>query len=289
MNGMRYREVIIIGAPRSGTNMLRDVICKLPGFGTWPCDEINYIWRHGNARWPSDELPAELATAGVRTHINRQFARCARRGPLNHVVEKTCANSLRVPFVDRVLSEAQYIFIYRDAIDAVASAIKRWKAPLDLVYTLKKARFVPLTDIPYYSLRFVKNRLYRLHSRERHLAFWGPMPDGLMTLPEQHSLFELCAMQWNACVKLAAEALKGMPPRKVHVVSYEDFVASPVRQLRAICSFLDVEPYYPLDQAVQAVSDSSVGKGMHDIAPSIRTRIAERVAPAWAALSELLE
>ena len=43
---------MIIGAARSGTNMLRDVLTSLDGVDTWPCDEINYIWRHGNIRWP---------------------------------------------------------------------------------------------------------------------------------------------------------------------------------------------------------------------------------------------
>jgi len=84
-----YVKVVVIGAPRSGTNMLRDVICRLPGFATWPCDEINYIWRHGNARWPSDALPPELATAKVRAYINRQFGGQARGRGARYLVEKT--------------------------------------------------------------------------------------------------------------------------------------------------------------------------------------------------------
>ena len=55
-------NIVLVGAPRSGTNMLRDVLTALDGIGTWPCDEINYIWRHGNVRYPSDELPRENAT-----------------------------------------------------------------------------------------------------------------------------------------------------------------------------------------------------------------------------------
>ena len=54
-------DVVIIGAPRSGTNMLRDILSTFEGVATWPCDEINYIWRHGNMSYPSDEIPRELA------------------------------------------------------------------------------------------------------------------------------------------------------------------------------------------------------------------------------------
>jgi len=44
--------VIIIGAPRSGTNIIRDVIVTNNNFTTWPCDEINYVWRYKNLEYP---------------------------------------------------------------------------------------------------------------------------------------------------------------------------------------------------------------------------------------------
>ena len=95
--------IIIIGAARSGTNMLRDVLTRLPGFVTWPCDEIPFIWRHGNVRHPSDVLPAESAGPDIRAYIRGKFEEFGRAHALSTVVEKTCSNSLRVPFVDRVL------------------------------------------------------------------------------------------------------------------------------------------------------------------------------------------
>ncbi|MDN5869901.1 MAG: sulfotransferase [Nitrococcus sp.] len=36
-----YQPVVIIGAPRSGTNMLRYVLTPIPGVRTWRCAEIN--------------------------------------------------------------------------------------------------------------------------------------------------------------------------------------------------------------------------------------------------------
>src|SRR5437667_64703 len=109
-----YTPIILVGAGRSGTNMLRDVLVRVRGFGTWPCDEINYIWRHYNVRYPTDEFPAELATTPVKKYIRSAFLRMARRDNLAYVVEKTCANSLRIRFVDQVLPEARYVFIVRD-------------------------------------------------------------------------------------------------------------------------------------------------------------------------------
>ena len=281
-----YQEVITIGAPRSGTNMLRDVICRLPGFATWPCDEINYLWRHGNARWPSDALPPELATRRVRGYINRQFRRQARARGAGFLVEKTCANSLRVPFVDRVLPDARYIFIHRQPLDAVASAAKRWHAPFELGYTLRKARFVPPSDVPYYGWRLVRNRLHRLVSGERRLASWGPRLESMPALLEKHSLPELCALQWNACVESAATALAALGTARVHTLGYEEFVSEPLAGLAEICRFL-AAPAAPsaLATAAAAVSDRSVGKGARELTTAVRQTLAPLTESGLAALA----
>ena len=88
-----YQPVIIIGAPRSGTNMLRDVLLGIDKVCSWPCDEINYIWRHGNVRYPSDEFPASLATPAVSAYIRRAFDKAALNFDGDVVLEKTCHNA----------------------------------------------------------------------------------------------------------------------------------------------------------------------------------------------------
>jgi len=257
-----YSPVIIIGAPRSGTNMLRDVLCQLEGVATWPCDEINYIWRHGNVRYPSDEIPAERASESVRSFIRKQFDWVARRYGAQTVVEKTCANSLRVPFVDRVVPDAKYVFIVRDGIDVTGSARLRWTAELDIPYLLEKVRFVPITDLPYYGGRYLWSRVYRLFSRDRRVAFWGPVLDGMDKVLEAHSLNEVCALQWQRCVDRAEEAFADMPESRVVRVRYEDFVRRPPEELSRVLSELDMEAdEAQVHKAVANVSARSVGKG----------------------------
>lgn len=47
--------------------MRRDVLCRIPSLGTWPCDEIGCIWRHGNRAHPDEEFPADFARPKVQT------------------------------------------------------------------------------------------------------------------------------------------------------------------------------------------------------------------------------
>ena len=65
-NKCNFTPIIIIGAARFGTNILRDTLAQLPSVATWPCEEIKFIWRHGNARYPSDIFPNEFATSAVK-------------------------------------------------------------------------------------------------------------------------------------------------------------------------------------------------------------------------------
>lgn len=255
-------KVVIIGAPRSGTNMLRDLLAKFPGVATWPCDEINYIWRHGNVSYPTDELSPDMATPSIQKYIRKQFDWVARHYSAHTVVEKTCANSLRVGFVDRILPDARYLYIRRDGLDVLGSAMKRWKAEIDIPYLARKARFVPLQDLPHYAIRYLVNRLYRLFAGENRLAYWGPTFDGLNEALAKYSLEEVCALQWQRCVDRADEAFEGIAPERIFRISYEAFVDDPIEELRRIARFVGSE----LDDSVaqnlaRGVSKKNVGKG----------------------------
>ncbi|MFC1891548.1 sulfotransferase [Thermodesulfobacteriota bacterium] len=258
----KWSPVVIIGAPRSGTNMLRDVLTRLPGLETWPCDEINYIWRHGNKRFPSDEFSTEQSSTPIKQYIRRQFNWVAHNYNAHTVVEKTCANSLRVEFVDQILPEARYIFIRRDGLDAVASAMKRWKAELDISYLASKVRFVPVSDLPYYAALYLWNRCYRLWSRQGRLAFWGPKLNDMDKLLTIHSIEEVCALQWKRCVDAAAKAFSSMPNDRWMEVGYEDFVRDPDKKLHRLVEFLGLKIDDELcRKAVKTVTPQSIGKG----------------------------
>ncbi|MCG8344622.1 MAG: sulfotransferase [Chlorobiales bacterium] len=265
---MNCSPVIIIGAPRSGTNILRDVLLQVPGFGSWPCDEINYIWRYGNASYPTDELLPENVTPVVSRYIRNSFSRLAERKKLSTVIEKTCANSLRVAFVDKIMPEARYVFIYRDGIDVAGSALKRWNAKMNVSYLARKARYVPLSDIPFYTGRYLYSRTYRLFSGENRLAFWGPHFEGMDNALRNYSLVEVCALQWKRCLELSEKAFADMENDRVIKVRYEDLVTEPVKELRRIIGCLQPGTREAIIQSAAGnLKDSSVGKGRMFLPP----------------------
>ena len=264
--------------------MLRDLMAGLDGAGTWPCDEINFVWRHGNIRHPSDALPPGLARPEVIRYIGGRFARLAKRQGLDTVIEKTCANSLRVPFVDRVIDDARYVFIVRDGVDAAASAARRWHAGLDLGYRLRKARFVPPTDVPYYAARFLGNQLRRLGARGRPANRWGPVFDGMAEAQREWPTIGVCARQWRACVEAASAALAALSARRVLRVRYEEFVGDPVREFRRIADFAGKGvPDALADRLRGEVSGDSRGRGRSQLGAEELALVLGIAGPALAA------
>lgn len=259
-----YRPVVIIGAARSGTNLLRDLLTSLPGVATWPCDEINYIWRHGNARCDHDEFAPEMATPAVRRYVRKRFDQMARKSGAAILIEKTCANSMRVDFVHEVIPEARYLFLVRDGRDAILSADKRWKAKIEPGYLLAKAKYVPKSDLPYYAVRYASHRLHRLFSREKRLSTWGPRFRGMDAYTRRFGLDFTCAKQWAVSVERAAEAFENMTSNGDDIVlplQYESLVSQPVEELRAVCEFLhfDIDEV-TLQTVCKDVFGSSVGR-----------------------------
>ena len=253
--------MIIVGAPRSGTNMLRDLVTAIDGFSTWPCDEIPGIWRHGNLDHPNDELTATHATAPVTGFIRNRFIALGKRTG-DTPVEKTCATSLRLPFVDAVFPEARYIFIVRHGLDATASAMQRWKGSASFGYLARKARWTPVVDLPRYVGRTVKNRIRRLTSGEPRLATWGPVFDGMSELAAGGPLHDVCAEQWRRCVTDSADFLDTLPAERVLRLRYEDVTRDPAATVSEISDFLDIPPPdLSHSSAYASISSASIGKG----------------------------
>jgi hypothetical protein len=84
----------------------------------------------------------------------------------------------------------------------------------------------------------------------------------MQNILQNHTLNEVCALQWQCCVDKAEEAFSVMPEGKVVRVRYEDFVRQPVAELNRILKFLGIEAESTqIEAAVKGVSPRSLGKG----------------------------
>ena len=266
MKDMNYNSIIIIGAPRSGTNMLRDMLAKIEGLETWPCDEINYIWRHGNVGFPSDQLSPKEARPEVKSYIRKQFSKFKKATDARKIIEKTCASSLRVDFINEVIPDAKYIFITRDGFDVIGSAKHRWTAPIDIPYILKKVKYVPFSDLPIYGARYLYHRLYKLFSKEKRLAYWGPTLPNMDEVLSKFSLLGICALQWKACLNKAETDLKQIKPENVYSLTYENFVQNPKEEFLKLANFIDENVTDKvLESITNKVSSKSIGKGRKEL------------------------
>lgn len=281
------KVVIIIGAARSGTNMLRDILSQIPDCGTWDCDEINPIWCHGNLNHPNDVFEASMASPAIGKFITSEFKKIARSQKVKFVIEKSCANSLRLPFINKIFPQARYIYIHRDGRDTVASAKKRWNASFDLQYTLKKVKYVPLMDIPYYALKFGKTRFKQLMSKDKTLGFWGVRLPDMQTLLENNSLEEVCAHQWNTCVERSNEFFtQPENQNKVITINYQEFVEQPASQLKEILNFMNVPlpEEQEITKLVSGVRQSSLGKYKKELTESEIKQVEKIMKPGLRAL-----
>ena len=134
------RPIIVIGAPRSGTKMLRGLIGSHRDVAEVPYD-INFVWKYGNYTVPHDELqPADGNPAAAR-FIRRYLAK--QENGMSRVVEKTVCNALRVDYVRAVLPGCQFVHLIRDGRDVAASTMRQWQGGTDWRQVLAKAPVLP--------------------------------------------------------------------------------------------------------------------------------------------------
>lgn len=266
---MKYSKVLIIGAPRSGTNILRDILTKKAQLKTWPCDEINYIWRYGNAYHPNDVLKTKNLTPEIKLFINSAFDNIAKKTNAQFILEKTCANSLRVPYVNKILPDAKYLFIRRNGFDAISSAILKWQSSPDLKYILKKAKYVPIKDIPFYSSKFFLNSLHKFFSKEKRMGFWGPRFENCDKILNNYSLIETVAFQWRECINKGFNDLRNIPNKNFLEIEYDDFVLRPNENVQNIYNFLEIDINKEMISSItKSVRKNSIGLGLKSLKSS---------------------
>ena len=247
---MQYNQFIIIGAARSGTNILRDILVTVPNWHSWDCDEIDFVWRYKNS-WKTDDcFETDLARPDVCRFIKSQFDSLARKTNAAAVVEKTCANSLRIPFLNRIFPQAKFINIVRDGRDVTLSASQRWVAPVNYSYLLEKLKYVPIREIPFGFVQFAHRRLAKFFSKDNTASGWGPRFPGMETFVSQHGIEQTCAKQWVSCVEKSKKDFASIGPSRVQTIKFEELVTAPELVLEKLGDWLGENVVGKIDRKI---------------------------------------
>ncbi len=255
------KPIVILGAARSGTKMLGRMFKKHPDLAYWP--EPNYVWKRSNGWVGHDMLPAALATPDIIYQIREIFLEYTKAQGKTRFCEKTPANTLRLPFILKVLPDAKLIHILRDGRDVALSARhsvqgRKSKASalemaqrgknienINLFEQLSRAskeRIQQLSrrDIPYYIPHFLSTILYRT-GLKRTPAIWGPRFPGIQDVFKLYSLIEVCAIQWRWCVESVMNCIEAYQGNVDYFeIKYEELCAQPEIHLKRIYEFAEL-------------------------------------------------
>ncbi len=255
---MTDSPVIIVGAARSGTKMLREFLCSHPALLGIDY-ELERIWCQGNPGKMWGHLAVEDLTPDIKRNIRRFFKKKRAKSGLL-IVEKNTAHSLRLDYVRSVFPESPIIHILRDGRDASLSASKRWRSPLDLNYILKNKKF-PLGELPYFIARQIKYYGYKIFNSNDHVKLWGPRFDNIRECVEKYSLIEVCGIQWSKSVDQILNSRTCREKKRYIEVRYEEIVFKPLQEISRLMAFLDLSVTRDVEaKANNFVNTSSVGK-----------------------------
>ena len=222
--------IFVVGCSRSGTTVTYETLAATPGLLTFGYEIPQFwdaLWGPRTNDWESEAAGAEHATPAHRDAARRHFY--ARLG-LGQVLEKTCINVMRVPYLLRLFPKARFVFIHRDGRDNISSMIDGWRHGGHFGLTKFLGPFpceVRINDGEFRDWSFFLPPGWRDYNHAR--------------------LEEVCAFQWMTANRMALNAGRSVPPDRWIRLRYEDIFDRPVEMFRDVFSRLDL----PFDEAMR--------------------------------------
>ncbi|OIP11284.1 MAG: sulfotransferase family protein [Betaproteobacteria bacterium CG2_30_68_42] len=222
--------VFVVGCSRSGTTVTYETIAASPRLLSLG-HEIPEFWNglSGPATngWASEAAGKEHAKPEHRDAALRFFYQRLGAG---RVLDKTCINVMRIPYLHALFPDARFVFIQRDGRDNVSSMIDGWRehGHFGLTQFLGPAPCeVRINDGEFTEWSFFLPPGWREYNRA--------------------SLEEVCAYQWITANRLALDARREIPAGQWIHLRYEDIFERPVEMFREVFERLDI----PFDDALR--------------------------------------
>lgn len=251
----KINHILIVGAARSGTHLLATMLrarvdCAYAG-------EVNDVWRLAAGNCRHDMIPASSATTNNCRAIHRYFDQIRREQNKAVILEKTAANSLRMPFVYRVYPNATIIHIIRDGRDVAISARRKYQGDTRKITrnsnqtpqsNVQRLQFLTTVVRHKFSSGLSPTMLLRNMGRYSTSAIsamglkqegmWGPRFPGMKELFASHSLLEVAGLQWRFSMENMAGFIETNKPKRLFELKFEDLTSHPEKKLEEILDFL---------------------------------------------------
>ncbi|MBF0622388.1 MAG: sulfotransferase [Magnetococcales bacterium] len=227
-----HDPVFVIGCSRAGTTVTFETIACHPTFKTLGY-ELTRLWHHlhhpGRNSWHSEAATSADANADHRNAILSHWYQRLGNG---WYLDKSCINTLRIPYLYALFPKARFIYVHRDGRSNISSLMDGWR---------QGARF----DLRQY-LGDLPERV-AITDGEHTFNHWCFFLPSAWREFNEASLEEVCAHQWNTANRMALEGRAVIPDRQWIQVAYEDLFSRPVALFSEICEKLEI----PFDPAVE--------------------------------------
>jgi len=227
--------VFVVGCSRSGTTITYETLAAAPRFLSFGY-EIPQFWDglYGplNNDWESEAADERHANPSHRDAAFRFFY---QRLGVGQILDKTCINVLRIPYLYELFPKAKFVFIHRDGRDNISSMMDGWR----------KGR----TDGGFGLTQFFGPSPAPVAINNGEFSEWHFfLPPGWREY-NNASLEEVCAFQWISANRRALDARNSIPEDQWIQIRYEEMVERPVEVFNNIFQRLDV----PFDDRLKEI------------------------------------
>ncbi len=231
------QPIFIIGAARSGTTILSDILKQHKDLAFWL--EPKYIWKYKSPLSKNDHKTSKDLNPHIARYISNRFLKFTQTQAKSRFIEKTTSNCFRIEFIHEIFNDARFIHILRNGNDVALSAEKKWSSTPEKS-AIKRRLFsneIPLLDLPFYSAAIIRDVFGRFLFPKAAFIL-GPTFPGMIEYRKSHTLVETCAMQWKESVRYASKGLETIPSHQVHQLKYEELIEQPRKQIMDILDFI---------------------------------------------------
>lgn len=255
--------LLVVGAARSGTTLVAErLLGGHPDVLYW--SEPAFVWRYGNAYRFHDMFCVDHCRPGIRRRIRSAFERKESERPHELLVEKSPANSYRMPFVLSVLPEARILHVVRDGRQVARSARAEWAGRGRTAYDSAAMRRLSSSrrivamiqrDLrwherfigpasPFELPAYLPRALGLLLRQTLHVSWfpWGPRFPGILRARRQLGALEVAALQWHLSVTLTKSACAHLGGTRYHEVAFERLQVAPRETLEEIREYAGLAP-----------------------------------------------